>query len=253
MILERVDFPGAQLSPSPNHGPRAGGRTPDMIILHYTGMGSAEAALAWLRVPESQVSCHYVVFEDGTVHQLVAETRRAWHAGKSAWQGETDINSCSIGIEIVNPGHDNGYPDFPDPQIQAVIELCLDCAERWSIEPQRVLAHSDVAPGRKGDPGEKFPWKRLHEAGVGHWIEPVVSRSGRYFQRGECGAPIEALQSMFALYGYPIAITGEFDAETDAVVRAFQRHFRPAHVDGIADVSTIETLHRLLAALPKYA
>lgn len=253
MILDAADFAGAELSPSPNHGERAGGRSPDMIVLHYTGMISGEAALAWLRAPESQVSSHYVVFEDGAVHQLVSESRRAWHAGKSCWHGETDINSSSIGIEIVNPGHDFGYPDFPERQIEAVIELCRDCAERWAIAPEQVLAHSDVAPGRKADPGEKFPWARLHAAGVGHWVEPAVSASGRYFQRGERGQPIEALQSMLALYGYCIETTCEFDAATEAVVRAFQRHFRPAHVDGVADVSTIETLHRLLSALPKYA
>lgn len=253
MSLTEADFPDAVLSPSPNHGARADRRTPDMILLHYTGMGSGEAALSWLRTPESQVSSHYVVFEDGVVHQLVAETRRAWHAGKSSWQGESDINSCSIGIEIVNPGHDGGYPDFPDRQVAAVIELCRDCAARWAIAAARMLAHSDVAPSRKADPGEKFPWRRLHAAGVGHWVEPAVSASGRYFQRGEQGAPIEALQSMLALYGYQIEITGQFDIETEAVVRAFQRHFRPARVDGIADVSTIETLHRLLAALPQYA
>ena len=253
MILEAGDFPGAKLSPSPNHGERADRRTPDMIILHYTGMISGEAALAWLRNPESQVSSHYVVFEDGAIHQLVAERRRAWHAGKSSWHGEADINSRSIGIEIVNPGHDFGYPEFPGRQIEAVIELCRDCAERWTIPPERVLAHSDVAPERKADPGEKFPWAQLHAAGVGHWVEPAVSGSGRYFQRGECGQPIEALQSMLSLYGHGVETSGEFDAGTEAVVRAFQRHFRPAHVDGVADISTIETLHRLLSALPQYA
>lgn len=251
-LLEAVEHAGAVLSPSPNHGERAGGRRPDAIILHYTGMATAEGALSWLRTPESQVSSHYVVFEDGAVHQLVAESRRAWHAGQSSWAGEGDLNSASIGIEIVNPGHDGGLPDFPDGQIEAVIALCRDCATRWAIAPERVLAHSDVAPLRKADPGERFPWRRLHAAGVGHFVEPARPKVGGYFQRGERGQPIEALQSMLAFYGYAVDISGEFDCLTEAVVRAFQRHFRPERVDGIADVSTIETLHRLIAELPRY-
>jgi N-acetylmuramoyl-L-alanine amidase len=251
MNLDRADYATAILSPSPNHGERAGDRVAEMILLHYTGMGTGEGALAWLRTPESQVSAHYVVFEDGTVHQLVAEARRAWHAGKSFWNGEHDINSCSIGIEIVNPGHDGGYPDFPARQIEAVVALCRDCVGRWNIPPERVLAHSDVAPARKCDPGEKFPWRLLYETGVGHWVEPSDVRSGRFFQRGDHGQPIEALQAMLALYGYGVDVTGEFDEATSAVVRAFQRHFRPARVDGIADASTVETLHRLLGALPQ--
>lgn len=251
-LLEAVEHQGAVLSPSPNHGARADGRAPDSIILHYTGMTTGEAALSWLRTPESQVSSHYVVFEDGTIHQLVAESRRAWHAGKSFWAGERDLNSASIGIEIVNAGHDGGLPGFPDGQIEAVIALCRDCATRWPIPPARVLAHSDVAPLRKADPGEKFPWRRMHAAGVGHFVEPSRPKIGGYFQRGESGQPIEALQSMFGLYGYDIEVNGEFDARTEAVVRAFQRHFRPARVDGIADVSTIETLHRLISELPRY-
>jgi len=253
MSLDRPDFKGAHLSPSPNHGERLRGRKPDILLLHYTGMGSAESAFDWLRTPESQVSSHYIVFEDGAVHQLVAESRRAWHAGRSEWKGEGDINSASIGIEIVNPGHPGGCPDFPDVQIEAVTELCLDCATRWSIAPERVLAHSDVAPARKRDPGERFPWQRLHEKGVGHWVAPGELRSGRFLQKGEAGEPIQALQSMLALYGYPVEINGVFDEATEQVVIAFQRHFRPARVDGVADVSTIETLHRLIAALPQYA
>ena len=252
MTLERPDFAGAMLAPSVNHGARQGGRKPDMLLLHYTGMATAKGAMEWLRTPESQVSSHYVVFEDGTVYQLVAEDLRAWHAGRSFWRGDTDINSCSIGIEIANPGHDGGYPDFPAAQIDAVIELCCDCAGRRGIAPERVLAHSDVAPSRKADPGEKFPWARLHAAGVGHWVAPSEKRSGRYFQQGDRGQPVEALQSLLALYGYEVEISGEFDAGTAAAVRAFQRHFRPARVDAVADASTIETLHRLLAALPEY-
>lgn len=244
------DYPAACVVPSPNHGERLGVFGPDMIILHYTGMPTAEGALAWLCSTESQVSCHYFVHEDGRVDQLVPEARRAWHAGRSVWKGETDINSRSIGIEIANPGHPGGLPDFPGEQIAAVIELCQNCVKRWSIPPERVLAHSDVAPIRKVDPGEKFPWGRLHAAGVGHWVEPTAPSGGRFFQRGDAGQPVEALQSMLSLYGYNTEINGIFCERTEGDVAAFQRHFRPVRVDGVADMSTIDTLHRLLSSLP---
>ncbi|MEF0938832.1 N-acetylmuramoyl-L-alanine amidase [Rhizobium sp. BR 362] len=248
-----ADFSGASVQPSPNHGERRDGRKPDMILLHYTGMGTAEGALDWLCRAESQVSSHYFVFEDGRVVQLVPEERRAWHAGKSVWHNEADINSLSIGIEIANAGHPGGLPDFPDAQIEAVIELCRDCGYRWAIAPERVLGHSDVAPVRKVDPGEKFPWARLAAAGVGHWVEPAPITGGRFFQRGDIGQPIEALQSMLSLYGYDTEITGEFSTKLEGDVEAFQRHFRQERVDGIADFSTIDTLHRLLSALPRFS
>ena len=246
-----ADFPRATLCPSPNFGDRAAGRSVDMMVLHYTGMQSGEAALKWLCTPEAEVSSHYLVHEDGGVIQLVAEAKRAWHAGKSRWKGETDLNSASIGIEIVNTGHDGDYPDFPEAQIAAVVELCRNCVDRWSIAPERVLAHSDIAPQRKEDPGEKFPWGQLHAAGIGHWVEPSRQSGGRFFQRGDEGQPIEALQAMLSIYGYDIEINGIFDENTHSVLVAFQRHFRPSLVDGIADVATIETLHRLISTLPK--
>ncbi len=247
-----ADYAGATVRPSPNHGERAGGLRPDMIILHYTGMPSGDQALSWLCNEESQVSSHYFVHEDGRVLQLVPEDRRAWHAGKSSWAGETDINSCSIGIEIANPGHPGGLPEYPLAQIAAVVELCRDCGARWQIPPERVLGHSDIAPVRKVDPGENFPWEKLYLDGIGHWIDPTQISGGRFFQFGESGQPIEALQSMLSLYGYGIEITGNFCERTKGVVEAFQRHFRPQLVDGIADFSTIDTLHRLLKSLPKF-
>ncbi len=253
MTSFEADYSRARVRPSPNHGERADGQKPDMILLHYTGMPSAEGALDWLCRDESQVSSHYFVQPDGEVLQLVPESRRAWHAGKSFWHGETDINSRSIGIEVANAGHPGGLPDYPKEQIAAVIELCRDCGDRWSIVPERVLGHSDVAPVRKVDPGEKFPWRELYEAGVGHWVEPAAITGGRFFQRGDRGQPIEALQSMLSLYGYGTEITGEFSDKTAGDVEAFQRHFRPEQVDGIADFSTIDTLHRLLSALPRYS
>lgn len=247
-----ADFAGATVRPSPNFGPRADARRPDMIVLHYTGMPDHDQALAWLCNTESQVSSHYFVHEDGRILQLVPERERAWHAGKSSWAGEGDVNSASIGIEIANAGHPGGLPAFPDAQLEAVVRLCRDCGSRWVIPPERVLGHSDVAPVRKVDPGENFPWERLYQAGVGHWVEPASISSGRFFQRGEAGQPIEALQSMLSIYGYDVEISGDFCDRTKGVVEAFQRHFRPQRVDGIADISTIDTLHRLIVSLPKY-
>ena len=242
------DEPKAEVRVSPNFGPRRDTSRPDMIVLHYTGMGTGAGAESWLCDPASEVSSHYLVHEDGRIVQMVRESDRAWHAGKSSWFGRTDINSCSVGIEIVNPGHSLGYPGFPKRQVNAVIGLCLGIAGRHSIPSQRVLAHSDVAPGRKIDPGEKFPWKALFEAGVGHLVPATPIRRGAVLQIGDAGADVETLQSMLALYGYGVEITGVFDRQTEIVVEAFQRHFRPRRVDGLADLSTIRTLQRLLAS-----
>lgn len=221
----------------------------DILLLHYTGMEDGLKAQEWLCVPESQVSCHYIVHEGGRIVQMVAEDKRAWHAGAGSWQGREDVNSRSIGIEIVNPGHEFGYPDFAEAQIAAVIELCGDIVARREIAPRNVLAHSDIAPGRKLDPGEKFPWERLYEAGIGHWVKPAPLAGGRFLTIGDGGPPVEALQEMLSLYGYGIDRGGEFDHQTSQVVAAFQRHFRPEKVDGVADVSTVETLYRLHQAL----
>ena len=256
-VLEPDSRFAAKIFASPNHGERklsdgTPGRRPDMLILHYTGMPVAGEALQWLCNPVSQVSSHYFVFENGHTLQLVPEERRAWHAGAGHWAGETDINSCSIGIEIANPGHPGGLPDFTPEQITATLNLCRDICERWNIPPERVLAHSDIAPGRKIDPGEKFPWRLFAEAGVGLWTEPQPIRGGRFFARGDGGQPVEALQSMLSLYGYGVEITGHYCEKTEGAVAAFQRHFRPALVDGIADFSTIDTLHRLISELPKF-
>ncbi|MCC4243069.1 peptidoglycan recognition protein family protein [Stappia indica] len=239
----------ARLRPSPNHNDRAG--PVSLLLLHYTGMTSGEEALQRLCDPRAEVSAHYVVDEDGTILQLVPESRRAWHAGRSYWKGERDINSRSIGIEIVNPGHENGYRPFPEAQVAAVIELARDICARHGIAPQDVLGHSDVAPDRKEDPGELFPWDRLAGAGVGLHVPPEPVSGGRFFQQGDGGQPVEALQSMLALYGFEMPITGVFDERTRAAVAAFQRHHRQERVDGIADMSTIATLHRLLQKVPQ--
>ena len=238
-----------RVAPSPNHDPRKSrAARPDMIVLHYTGMKSAQAALERLCDPAAKVSSHYVVLEDGAIVQLVPEMRRAWHAGVSSWEGGTDNNSRSIGIEIVNPGHDFGYPSFPQKQIDAVIALCRDILRRRRIRMDRVFAHSDIAPARKQDPGEKFPWRRLAAAGAGLWVKPVPIRAGDVLKTGSRGAAVRDLQKTIKAFGYGIAVTGRYDAATRDVVTAFQRHFRPARVDGTADVSTVRTLDALLTA-----
>jgi N-acetylmuramoyl-L-alanine amidase len=237
-----------EVVPSPNHDERLGRGRPDMIVMHYTGMLEAAVALDRLCSPESKVSAHYVVFEDGRVVQCVPERRRAWHAGISSWEGESDINSRSIGIEICNPGHDFGAPEFAEAQIAAVIALGRDILARRVIHADRVVGHSDVAPGRKNDPGEKFPWSRLYAAGIGHWVEPVEIDDAPGLGLGDEGRQVLALQRTLAGYGYGLAATGRYDAATRDVVVAFQRHFRPSRVDGIADRSTIATLHCLCVA-----
>jgi N-acetylmuramoyl-L-alanine amidase len=237
--------------PSPNFGPRQSGLTPHILLLHYTGMPSAEAAIHWLAAPQSGVSCHYVADESGAIVQMVPEASRAWHAGASHWRGIADINSCSIGIEIQNPGHDGGYPDFPEVQMAAVEALCLDIVRRHGIEPRHVLAHSDVAPRRKIDPGEKFDWARLARKGIGHWIAPApILPGGAVLAPGDRGEAVSHLQEKLSAYGYGLASTGEYDDDTGLAVTAFQRHFRPALVDGRADRSTLETLDGLLEAIP---
>ncbi|MGB6908074.1 MAG: N-acetylmuramoyl-L-alanine amidase [Methyloceanibacter sp.] len=244
------DSPLATLwCPSPNREPRVNGRAPDMLVLHYTGMDSAEAALDWLTREESKVSCHYLVDEEGRITQIVREEERAWHAGQSRWAGETDLNSCSIGIEIHNPGHEFGYHDFPDAQMQAVEALCRDIFTRHPIRPERVLAHSDIAPGRKRDPGEKFDWARLAKFGIGLWVEPAPVSSELGLGPGDEGEPVATLQQELAAFGYGVEITGTYGRGLENVVEAFQRHFRPERIDGRADASTRDTLKRLLAAV----
>jgi len=236
--------------PSANYGERNNARQPDMILLHYTGMPDVEGAIAQLCTAGTDVSAHYIVLEDGRIIQSVPESKRAWHAGVSSWAGEDDINSCSIGIEIVNRGHDWGYPEFPRRQIAAVTALCRGIVLRRNVPPQRVLAHSDVAPARKKDPGEKFPWHSLANSGVGHWVQPAPIVRSAGLKLGTISTEVRDLQQALARYGYGVPITGKYDSATMEVVTAFQRHFRPARVDGVADHSTLVTLQALLASLP---
>jgi N-acetylmuramoyl-L-alanine amidase len=233
--------------PSPNHDRRAHGLATDILLLHYTGMTSTAAALARLCDPAVKLSSHYVIDEAGEITQLVPEERRAWHAGVSSWEGETDVNSRSIGIEIGNAGHDFGCPDFTDVQIDAVIALCRDILHRRRIRPDQVLGHSDVAPQRKNDPGEKFPWERLHRAGIGAWVTPQPPAAPA-LGSGDRGNAVADLQEALRRYGYGIEPTGMYDEATAMVVKAFQRHFRPDAIDGRADHSTVAALRALLAA-----
>lgn len=250
-------------APSPNCGERAQGLQADMILLHYTGMrpearddwtrDPGGEALAWLCNPQAEVSSHYLIHLDGRIVQLVREDARAWHAGRGAWKGCTDINSCSIGIEIVNTGHDAGLPAYLQVQIDAVIALCRDISRRRAIHPERLLGHSDIAPARKADPGEHFPWAALHRAGLGHFVQAEPLREGALLQRGDQGVDVAQLREALLSYGYEAGAGNVYDEQMFFCVRAFQRHFRPLRVDGAADVSTVDTLHKLIAALPQQA
>jgi N-acetylmuramoyl-L-alanine amidase len=213
--------------PSPNHGPRAGGI--DMLVLHYTGMASAAAALQRLCAPEAAVSAHYLIAEDGAVWRLVAEERRAWHAGVSSWRGRRDINGASIGIELVNPGHEFGYRAFPEAQMAALEALCQGILARHPIPARHVIGHSDVAPQRKEDPGELFDWARLARAGIGLWPAAPAPHPPQ---------TTADLQRLLAAIGYETPRSGRLDAETQRVVVAFQRHFRASRCDGADDTET---------------
>jgi N-acetylmuramoyl-L-alanine amidase len=236
--------------PSPNHDSRgevaealgAGPPRIDMLVLHYTGMPSGAAALDRLCDPEAKVSSHYVIEEDGTIWRLVPEERRAWHAGISYWLGETGLNLASIGIEIVNPGHEWGYRDFPVLQLAAVCDLCLAILSRHAIPARNIVAHSDVAPDRKEDPGEKFDWEALAQNGVGLWPVGVPDLGTTGGVRDAAG--LRGVRAALADVGYRVAPEGALDPALSNVLRAFQRHWRPEAVTGQADSGT---LARLLA------
>ncbi len=235
--------------PSPNHDARPAGAAVDMLVLHYTGMADAGAALARLCDAGSRVGAHYLIDEDGAVYRLVSEERRAWHAGVAAWRGRTDINAVSIGVEIVNPGHDFGYRPFPEAQMAAVEALCRGVVARRPIPARHVLGHSDVAPARRADPGELFDWARLAGAGVGLWPEKAVvtSEMGLTLRRGDAGEAVAEIQRSLAEFGYGAPVHGAFDEATEQVVSAFQRHFRQRRVDGVVDPETAQVLFQVVA------
>ncbi len=252
-------------TPSPNHDSRSG--TPvDMLVLHYTGMPTAAGALEKLTdpTPGKRVSAHYLVDEMGAVHRLVPENERAWHAGVSSWRGAADVNACSIGIEIANPGHDHGYNPFPPAQMAAVAELCQGILARHPIPAWNVVAHSDIAPARKQDPGELFDWKGLAEQGIGlwpaahtnplgeavGWVMRLFGLQGEMLMPGSSGPKVLAMQQKLAQFGYNCPQCSTYGNDTKTVVEAFQRHYRQAKVDGVWDGECNQLLGSLLAKVP---
>jgi len=229
-----------EAQPSPNFNDRK--HPVDMLVLHYTGMETGQEALDRMCDASAEVSAHYMIWEDGRIVQLVGEDKRAWHAGVSSWQGDSDLNSRSIGIEIVNGGHDwplegGVLPPYPEVQIEALIELCTGILSRWDIAPSRIVGHSDIAPARKDDPGEHFPWQRLAEAGIGIWPQSAAASSDDQPISGS------AVQGILAELGYEIERTGAFDDATEAAIRAFQRRWVQDQVTGQLDLRTREMLH----------
>jgi N-acetylmuramoyl-L-alanine amidase len=267
--------------PSPNFDERT--RPIRFIVLHYTGMQSADGALRVLsdplpqreaylneipanplmvdgrpadRVlvpsPMSKVSSHYLAYEDGRIFQLVDESKRAWHAGKGSWDGETDMNSCTIGIEIANGGDDFGLPDYPDVQIQAVMTLVRSIMERHGLDRHHVIGHSDLAPSRKPDPGPKFPWKRLAEEGLSIWPQAAPEDGDQrvlFDTIGTMDAGLSAVQTGLGTIGYGVSVNGTYDSVLKDIIRAFQRRFRQSKTDGIIDVETVSLIGRVAAIL----
>jgi N-acetylmuramoyl-L-alanine amidase len=268
-------------SPSPNFDDRK--RPIRFIVLHYTGMQSADGALRVLsdplpqrtaylneipanpllvdgrpadRIaipdPMSKVSSHYLAYEDGRMFQLVDEAKRAWHAGRGSWDGETDMNSCTVGIEIANGGHDFGLPDFPEAQIQSVMTLVRNILDRHGLDRRAVIGHSDLAPSRKPDPGEKFPWKRLAQEGLSIWPEPGPEDGDQrvlFETLGTMDAGISAVQTGLGTIGYGVTVNGTYDGVLKDIIRAFQRRFRQSKADGIIDVETVALIGRVAALL----
>lgn len=238
-----------EAQPSPNFNDRK--HPVDMLVLHYTGMETGQGALDRMQDEAASVSAHYMIWEDGNIAQLVGEDKRAWHAGVSSWQGDEDLNSRSIGIEIVNGGHDwpqadGSLPPFPEAQIAALIELCQGILKRFDIPPSRIVGHSDIAPARKADPGEHFPWQRLAGAGIGLWPAPGASGATMpgetELKRGDKSPAVRALHEALTEIGYASPQADTFDEGTQACVTAFQRRWRPENVSGVADATTQSVL-----------
>jgi N-acetylmuramoyl-L-alanine amidase len=230
--------------PSPNFGERRGVVAPDLVVLHYTGMDTADAAIARLTDPSSEVSAHYLVDIDGAVMRLVTEEMRAWHAGASSWGGARDINSRSIGIEIVNPGSELGFPPFPEPQMRVLEALLTDILARHEIVPERVVGHACVAPGRKRDPGEKFDWRRLARKGLSIWLDSEHVESSAVEPNAIDAVRFQAAARRF---GYGVPVSGEWCEQTRAVWHTFLMRFMPfdsgapphetgvGHLEGLAE------------------
>lgn len=235
--------------PSPNFDERT--LPVSLLILHYTGMKTGAEALERMCNPEAKVSAHYMVEEDGRVFQMVDEEKRAWHAGVSEWVGETNINSASIGIEIVNGGHDwpqmdGSLPPYPDVQITALIPLCKAIMSRHNIGARSVLGHSDIAPARKQDPGEHFPWADLSAAGIGRFPLSIEPDRRVLFGAGSRDRGVAIFQRGLAEIGYSARVTGVMDEDTRLVTAAFQRRYRPSQIDGVVDMETMAIVRWLV-------
>jgi len=222
------------------------------IILHYTDMSDCDAALARLCDLQAKVSAHYLIRRDGQSFQLVDEADRAWHAGVSYWRGQTDMNSASIGIELDYDGHKDGAMDaFPEAQMEALMALLQDIVGRHGLDPCNILGHSDIAPGRKIDPGAAFDWAALHQAGFGLWCDDVTIEDVPPLEMGSGDKAVAPLQKALAAIGYQLAASGIYDEATATVITAFQRHFRPAKVDGVADAQTQSLIYAYCRAALK--
>ncbi|MGY8986191.1 MAG: N-acetylmuramoyl-L-alanine amidase [Sphingomonadales bacterium] len=231
---------------SPNFDERVGRNKPNMLIFHYTGMETGEAALNKLLDPSSKVSAHYLVFEDGKIIQLVEDKKRAWHSGVSTWKGKGDINSSSIGIEIVNRGHEFGYCEFPKEQVDAVLKLSKVIIKKYKIPPNKILGHSDIAPLRKTDPGELFPWESFAKADVGIWPRYIKPLFKENINEDSPSNHIFDLQKKLVNFGFEKGDQGVYCPLTRANVTAFQRHWNPLKISGIADAETQNKLDALL-------
>jgi N-acetylmuramoyl-L-alanine amidase len=221
----------------------------DMLVLHYTDMPTAAEALAHLCKPESKVSSHYLIAEDGEVFALVDEGARAWHAGESFWRGASSVNSRSIGIELANPGHSHGYTPFPEAQMIALIDLCHGILGRHMIAARNVVGHSDVAFLRKQDPGELLDWPRLARAAIGVFPFHAKPMLGSELKRGDNGKKVIRLQTALGNWGYGLKLDGDYGPKTEACVTAFQRHYRAGNVNGEWDdecAGLLAALHALV-------
>lgn len=233
--------------PTPNQDARPQNTDINTLVIHYTGMRNLEEALARMQDPIWKVSAHWCIGEDGTIYQLVPEKMRAWHAGVSWWRGQKNLNDNSIGIEIVNPGHEFGYRPFRLPQMNSLINLCKEICRRNPINPRNVVAHSDIAPGRKMDPGELFDWERLAKEGIGLWPNSLRENNfGAILKINDKGKRVLLFQKMLSQFGYGLYQDGVYGPETKLVVTAFQRHYRQARVDGNLDSGTSIILESLI-------
>lgn len=230
-----------------SYGEREEGAEIDSLIMHYTGMETEAAAVERLCSPEWEVSSHYVVLESGEILHLVPEEKRAWHAGRSDWRDKTELNHSSIGIEIINKGHEFGYTDFLPAQMTAIIELSKDILSRNKIPARNVIGHSDIAPARKEDPGELFNWQLLADNGIGLFPKVSIGTPEILISSNSTGDEVVKLQQRLAAYGYKVEITGEYDKQTELVVQAFKRHFAPSMLDKPWDSLSEAMLEELLA------